>query len=612
MANRSGLSARLVLNGLEQVTVGGEMGRRIDLAIYKNFLALDIDEDFLRPFRNRRPRESLQISQRLVPRGLLDAVVARFVALGLLLDAAVLFSKYTNDEQVVSRKNYLIKEIIKTQSPDGYIGIFEAEPEEGHLWVEYCIHDTAYLIVGLAQDYRHFANQEALAAGRRLADYLMANWSKRPNEDKVTTLGTVEAFLSLYDLTGEQKYLRFAADETTGKARRIHPAALSSWEQRLYEEHNSVGCHMYRVFSRCMMQLRLYEIEPAEKLLVMSRRVLEGMTRREKAGMVITGVTSMHEYWHESQDGRERLAENCATVHQLRMLDAWMRLNGELRYGDIMERAIYNTLFASQAPDGRRIRYYTPFSGPRVYFPYDFYCCPDNFRRGMGRLSEWIYYRTDAGVAVNLYTTSEARFEMPNGLSLSIAQQTDYPTSGRAEITVKPSRRAKFAVKLRIPRWARKVAVLVNQETVECSMNTAGLVEIIRDWQAGDTIKLEMPMRWRFVKGREMQADHAALMRGPVVYCLSRKLNPGLEKLELRQITVEPDSLSEPEPDNSIRPGGLRARIKAWGPQRDLAKPPDLELILNEFPEPTGEEIYFRLPDIGAAEDDELIEPLQR
>ena len=365
---------------------------------------------------------------------------------------------------------------------------------------------------------------------------------------------------------------------------------------------------MYRIFSRCMMQLRLYETEPASKLLVMSRRVLEGMTRRERAGMVITGVTSMHEYWHENQDGRERLAENCATVHQLRMVDAWMRFNGELGYGDILERAIYNTLFASQSPDGRKIRYYTPFSGERMYFPYDFYCCPDNFRRGIGRLPEWIYYRIDGGVAVNLYSTSEARFQMPDDLLLSIAQQTNYPTSGGVEISVEPCRRAKFAVNLRIPRWARKFGVLVNGKAVSCPVTSGGFMEIVRDWQAGDTIKLEMPMCWRFIRGREMQADHAALMRGPIVYCLSRKLNPGLEKLELREITLDPDSLSEPEPDDSIRPGGLRARIKAWSPKRDLTSSPDLELILNEFPEPTGEEIYFRLPDMGAAEDDELIE----
>lgn len=614
MRNNGTLPTPLRPLSLEQVTVGGEIGRRIELAIYKNFMALDIERDFLTPFRQRMAHPKL-----------------RFNGLGMLLDAAVLFSKYTNDEQVISRKNYLVEECIKTQSAEGYIGIFEAEPEAGQLWGDYCVHEVAYLVLGLAEDYRQFANEEALASGRRLADYLMANWAKRPDGSVFTTLGIAEAFVSLYELTGEKRYLRFAADERLGKAGRIGPGALSSWEQEIRDfrrEGDSVGCHMYRVFSRCMMQLRLREFEPAQNLELMTRRVLEGMTRRERSGMFITGSTSLEEYWHGDQDGRGKLAENCATIYQLRLLDVWMRLNGELRFGDIMERAVYNSLFASQDPSGRRIRYSTCFSGPRTYHRLDSYCCPNNFRRGMARLPQLIYYQSEDGVAVNLYTTSRARLEMPDGLSLSISQQTDYPNSGVVEITVEPSQPAKFTLWLRIPRWARTVALVINGKPVESLSGSGGFTKITRDWQTGDAITLEMPMSWRFVKGREMQFDRAALMRGPIVYCLSPELNPGvadlqvlqrgddalgtmdpgMEDAKLREITLDPGSLSGPEPDSSVRSDGLGARIKAWSPRRNLADPTDLDLILSEFTEPNGQEIYFRLPVGAAVTDDELLE----
>jgi DUF1680 family protein len=45
-----------------------------------------------------------------------------------------------------------------------------------------------------------------------------------------------------------------------------------------------------------------------------------------------------------------------------------------------MERTIYNALFAAQDPKGRKIRYFTPFTGPRAYFDLDGFCCPGNFR----------------------------------------------------------------------------------------------------------------------------------------------------------------------------------------------------------------------------------------
>ena len=63
-----------------------------------------------------------------------------------------------------------------------------------------------------------------------------------------------------------------------------------------------------------------------------------------------------------------------------------------------------------------------------------------------------------------------------------------------------------------------------------------GAIEIERRWEEGDTITLDMPMPWRFVKGREMQEGRVALMRGPVVYCLNPDRNSGLEGVRLRDI----------------------------------------------------------------------------
>ena len=59
MRNNGALPAPLRPLSLQQVTVGGEIGRRIELAIYKNFMVLDIERDFLAPFRQRMARPML-------------------------------------------------------------------------------------------------------------------------------------------------------------------------------------------------------------------------------------------------------------------------------------------------------------------------------------------------------------------------------------------------------------------------------------------------------------------------------------------------------------------------------------------------------------------------
>ena len=89
------------------------------------------------------------------------------------------------------------------------------------------------------------------------------------------------------------------------------------------------------------------------------------------------------------------------------MLDRLLRITGNAQFGDMMERAVYNALFAAQSPDGRNIRYFTPLEGQREYFG-DTFCCPNNFRRIIAELPDMVCYRSGDGVAVNLFTPCTA------------------------------------------------------------------------------------------------------------------------------------------------------------------------------------------------------------
>ena len=602
----------LTTQGVRDVKLGGEMGRRIDVTASNHVRVLDLDNDFLRQFRNRKSPAEIEAFD-------------RFTGVGMLLDAAVLLASYSGDEADIAVKDQLLGALLETQDGDGYIGAFEPQEDGSHSWAEYNFHEGAYLVRGLLRDFELFASRQSLEASRALADHLMAIWPRIPEGVVLTTLGTAEAFLRLHAVTGDRRYLDFCSSEPMGRRGRIRTMPLREWEQPLVmaKELEDSGwnadesesrklesipddiCHMYRILSRCAMQLRLYRTEPDERLLVMSRRVLEAMTRHARGGMVITGTVSMSEGWHETQDGRGPLGETCATVYLLRFLDELVRLQGDLRHGDIMERAIFNALFAAQSPDGRRLRYYTPFSGQRTWFEHDTYCCPGNFRRGIGRMPSWVYYRSEDGIAVNLYGPSSAIIRLDDEVELRIRQETDYPASGRVVIHIDPSTASTFAVRLRQPAWCGQMRVAVNDESVDG--DGLGDLEIERQWMAGDSITLDMPMPWRLVEGREMQAGRVAVMRGPVVYCLDPGRNSGLGGMGLRDITLDPSSLSDPERDDAVRPNGTACRLRAWSPNGDIDGPTDLELVLSEFPDPNGQETYFRTAGTEMTEDDELI-----
>ena len=140
---------------LGEIRAGGEIGRRIDLTIQKNLLALDIDNDFLRLFREKNS-----------PGG--------FNGIGKLIDAAVRFAAYNNTLELIDLKRYLIAELIKHQKSDGYIGM---QLTDARMWEYWDIHEMSFIMWGLVNDYRHFGEKSSLEAAQRTADYIIKQTS---------------------------------------------------------------------------------------------------------------------------------------------------------------------------------------------------------------------------------------------------------------------------------------------------------------------------------------------------------------------------------------------------------------------------------------------------
>ncbi len=573
---------------LRQVKVGGEIGRRIDVTANNNLLVIDVDKDFLAPFRARTARDG-------------------YIGLGKLIDTAVRLAAYTGDPKVVARKKHLVEETIRMQQADGYAGMLAAGGRMRGLWD---VHEMGYIIYGLVSDYRHFGDERSLVAARKAADYLLEHWSAVPADwpktakisTNVAVTGLERAMLALYTASGDRRYLDFC----------LRQRALPEWDLGIVIGRRVlIEGHIYAYMSRALAQLELYRLQPAERLLAPAVRAVDFLTRRD--GMAITGGAGQWEIWTDDQDGRGELGETCATAYQLRAYDSLLRLQGDPRYGDLMERTIYNALFGAQSPDGRRIRYYTPFEGNREYHPTDTYCCPCNYRRIVAELPTFVYYRSGSGLAVNLYGPSQLMIKEikgGDGVGLAVRQETDYPRSGRVVIHVDPSRPAALPLKLRIPRWCDKATASVNGRPVEAPATSGSFLTIEREWKAGDQVVLEMPMKWRLVLGRKRQAGRAAVMRGPLVYCLNPAQHEALAKLDgadLNRLVIVPSTLEGPVPDDTVRPGGTACRLRASNDGYGTGDQGNLRLTLTEFPDPQGKNVYFRLADLSAAVPDELV-----
>jgi len=263
---------------------------------------------------------------------------------------------------------------------------------------------------------------------------------------------------------------------------------------------------------------------------------------------------------------------------------------------------MYNALFAANSPDGRWIRYFTPFSGERLYDTRDTFCCCGNYRRAVAELPRKVYYRTpEGGIALNLFTNSKKSFEV-NGQSVTISQQTAYPNDGEVALTFSIGNPVPFAFRFRTPRWCERMTVRVNDEPpmiVRRADQADGCCVLDRTWGDGDTVRISMAMTWRFLRGRAMQDGRVALLRGPVVYCLGKDANPDLfaRCAEPRDLVIDPASIGEPQKDETIRPDGRKVAAKAWLARNGARE--KVDITLTEFIDPSGLEVYFRAPNLA-------------
>jgi DUF1680 family protein len=559
-----------MLNALPigSVALAGELGRRIDSTIRNNMLAVDIDRDFLAPYRTQEAESA-------------------YIGLGHFLDALARFAAYRKDPEVEALRERILSVLLATRDASGYTGLFPAPRRLSHLWD---VHETSHLIYGLATDHRYRPEGPSLGLARGLAGWLVGAWRADPGKAAqqfvMATLDLEPALLNLYAETADQTLLDFC----------IRDRELPEWNRPIVEGRwGRIEGHVYDYLSRCIAQLTLMRWQPSVGLTRATRRALDYMLHGH--GMMVTGELGDHECWHSSQEGTINLGETCATAYLVRLLHVLLCHTGEPLYGDLMERAITNALFASQSPDGRRIRYYTPIDGQRQYFGPDTYCCPNNFRRIVSELPAMVCYSSPRGVVLNLYSPATIRTAAPDGTPVELRVSTAYPSEGTVSVEVLLERPSAFDLELRIPRWCASASVAVEGEASERAADPGTMHRISRTWRPGDRVELRLPMATRFVAGRKAQCGRVAVLRGPQVFCLSRARSGELQGIDLRLIVLDPNSLSEPRREDSLRLDGRSIPVRAWGPGAWYpVAAPNLSLNLTEFADPGGELVYLKTP----------------
>ncbi len=223
----------------------------------------------------------------------------------------------------------------------------------------------------------------------------------------------------------------------------------------------------------------------------------------------------------------------CGSYAHFKLTRYLLRVTRDPRYGDSMERVMYNTVLGSlplQA-DGRNF-YYSDYNlkGRKVYHDANWACCSGTLPQVAADYRIGAYFRDPRGVWVNLYIPSTVRWAH-DGAQVSLAQKSEYPYDSHIEFEVKTSKKASFVVNLRIPAWASGASVAVNGKLEAAAAGTFARVE--RKWKNGDRIELELPMTSRLEPIDKQHADTVALMVGPLVLFAITDSVPAVTRAQL-------------------------------------------------------------------------------
>lgn len=475
--------------------------------------------------------------------------------------------------------------IAAAQLPDGYINTYYTLGGLDKRWTDMSMHEDyngGHLIEAAVAYYDATGKRKLLDVAIRFADHFDSLFgpSKR---HWVTGHEELElALVKLFRVTGNDKYLKLAdwLLEERGHGYGVG-YTWTEWRDTAYAQDVVPVKQAKEITGHAVRAMYLYTGVADVAAQTNDRGYMDAMkTVWEDVvyrNMYITGgigSSGDNEGFSEDYDlpNEQAYCETCASVGMVFWNQRMNMLTGESKYIDVLEKSLYNGASDGLSLSGDRFFYGNVLESEGNHNRREWFgtaCCPANIARLISSLGDYIYARSDEGIWINLFIGSQTTISMPKG-NVEIAQQTNYPWDGNVSITVKPVKKSKFKMLVRIPGWVtdqpspgdtyqyldkRKMSVglTVNGKPVDYAMDK-GYAVIDRDWKKGDVINLSLPMEIRrVVTNEKVKADlgRVALQRGPIVYCVEGVDNNG----KALNIIVPDDAQLTASKDDSLLDG---------------------------------------------------------
>ena len=547
------------------------------------------------------------------------------------VEAASAVYAVSRDEKLAATLDDCVAVIARAQRPDGYIHTPVLLKKNGPDTREFAnplhfeMYNMGHLMTAACVHHRATGKTNLLDVARKAADFLDRHFASPTPE--LAPHGVCPShymgLVELYRVTREPRYLALAG-RLIDMRDLVKDGSDDNQDRVPFRRQTTAIGHAVRANYLYAGAADVYAETGDATLLSPLRQIWDDLVGRK---LYITGgcgalfdgaspdgskdqktITRTHQSYGRDYQLPNATAHNetCAAIGGVMWNWRMLQLTGDARYADLLETTLYNSVLTGVGLDGKTFFYTNALRKvspepvamrwSRNRQPYiSVFCCPPNVVRTIAESAGYAYGRSNEALWVNLYGRGECATTM-NGTPLKLTQATNYPWDGKVRITVesKAQQPKEFALKLRMPGWAREASVSINGEPVATTAKPGTYAELKRAWSSGDVVELDLSMPVRLVEANpavEEARNHVAVMRGPLVYCLESPDLP--EDVRVSDVRLPRDTKLTDRVDGNLLGGVVVAEGKAlaspageWSGRlyRDASEAPSREVDVKLVP----------------------------
>ena len=455
---------------------------------------------------------------------------------GKMMRGAALVYEYSRDADLLDALTETVRDMLSVIAPDGRISSFTKDTEF-RAWDLWC---RKYVILGM-EYYLDICPDETLKSEiissiSLAADYIIAHIGKEEGKihiNKATkhwlglnSSSILEPMVRLYNLTGAQKYLDFAAYIVESGGSEINVFELA-YENTLLPYQYGVA-KAYEMMSCFEGLLEFYYVTGIEKYRTAVVNFAKAVLESEISVIGSSGCT--HELFDHTKTRQTQyyegiMQETCVTVTWMKFCSRLYMLTGDPAFADAIEHSFYNAYLGSLnegmhiSTDGYiRERFekigmldemvpvplpfdsYSPLrpgrrglkvGGFQILEDGRYYgCCVCIGAAGVGIFAKHAIVEKDGCVVVNFYEQGENEIVTERG-KISIKTETKYPADGK--IVLKITSECDFCLKLRIPEWSKnKFNTAKDGYAIYKIRSGESDIELVFDM----SIRVTLPKKW--------------------------------------------------------------------------------------------------------------------